>query len=383
MKVCTLTWYRGNNYGSVLQAYALRRAVEQMGCECDILAYRQSKVTALKKRFLYHNYRASVDFKINRAQTARQEGGEAFMRGVAHAFDAFRNEEMRFSAPCSTRRELAALNGVYDAFICGSDQIWNPYLFDAVYFLYFVRDDFRRIAYAPSFGVGTFPRFSNRRTAARLARIPHLSVREERGTQIVRALTGRDAPAVVDPSLLLDRAEWEALARPTATAEGGPYVFGYFLSRNPVYEAAATALAAQLGLPLRLIPMVAQDLARDGAIHAEIGPAEWLTLLRNAAFVITDSFHCTLFSLLFRRQFYVCQRFADGDPRGQNARVHHLLAVAALGDRLLAETPQRFEPVTPERFNSAEAALQEEIRFSRQWLENALNAVKKGSAAKP
>lgn len=190
--------------------------------------------------------------------------------------------------------ELAAR---YDHVIVGSDQVWNPGFRQAheIDFLTFVRPE-QRVAYAASFGVPQVPTFLRSRYAQWLGAIPHLSVREHRGAQIVRELIGRDVPVVADPTLLLDPERWKAVARTPLPLQGTRYLATVFLGGPSPDEAAALAAHAEAA-GLEVVDLLDPV---DPALVA-MSPLEFIGALRGADLVATDSFHASVFTLVFER----------------------------------------------------------------------------------
>ena len=372
MNVCTLTWYRGNNYGSVLQAYALQQVLESMGHSCDILAYSPAKLDAWKLKIRNRNVGATIAYKANELmmRLKPQEADRSvssYMR-----FEEFRKEHLKLSARCSLRQELEQMNQQYDAFFCGSDQIWNPYCYDPAYFLSFVSDTRKKIAYAPSFGVATLPQRCLQDIHRQLKRFQHLSVREKRGAEIIQNLTGQQAQVVADPTLLLPVSAWDTLANSGTVQESKPYLLCYFLSKRPYYDAVVQGIAKQFGLAVRKLPMIAADYGKKETIQQPVGPVEWLSLVRGAAFVLTDSFHCTLFSMQFHTPFYTLQRFTDTDERGQNSRVTGLLEEAGMEDRFLKEPQTHYTTLDDQKLTDANSRLQPLIQNSLTYLRSSL-----------
>lgn len=372
MKVYTQTWYRGNNYGSVLQAYALPEVIRSLGYECEVLAYAPTKLEQWRLKILYHGVRATIEYKINERAMRHAKNGDHEVIDNLQVFDEFRKNYMHITAPCSDAASIYRICSEKAIFICGSDQIWNPYNFNPAYFLNFVKDSKRKIAYAPSFGVEVLPNYSKKAIAKEVSTFAAVSVREKRGADLIKDLTGKEVKVAVDPTMLLSMDSWSSLLAERKVEK--PYLFCYFLSRNDAYFEAAKEIAQMYNLELKVLPMVAADFAKEETIKEPIGPREWLGLVKNASFVLTDSFHCTLFAIRFHRQFYVLQRFADGDKRGQNSRIKTLLNMTELNDRLLVpNTPVKYGMVTQQKYNIADEKMKGEIDASLQWLRESLH----------
>lgn len=371
MKVYTQTWYRGNNYGSVLQAYALQHTISDMGYTCSVLNYKPTKADMWKLKFINHSLKETIQYKINEYLMKKNGASEAVNN--LSLFDDFRAQHMQITPPCSTAPEIARICGDDAVFVCGSDQIWNPYLYDPYYFLEFVQDSCRKIAYAPSFGVMEIPHRCQKRLRKAIAPFRYVSVREKRGAEIVRELTGKQVMVAVDPTLLVSMAHWQTLAKPIGSEQ--KYLFCYFLSENARYLETAEKIAKEKNLMIRMLPMVAADFKKPGTVKEPVGPREWLGLVENADYVLTDSFHCTLFSIRFHKQFNVLQRFKEGDKRGQNSRIHALLQTANMQNRLVVPGEDAItETISDGCFQTADARMAAQAADSRQWLEQALQS---------
>ena len=372
MKVYIQTLYRGNNYGSVLQAYALQEAISSWGYDCEILAYAPTKYTQWKLKILHHGVKATIDYKVNEMAMKFAKGGEKQGINNLELFERFRQTQMRITKPCSDKKSIYNICGNHSVFVCGSDQIWTPYNFNPAYFLNFVSDPRYKIAYAPSFGVDVMSQYSTKQIAKELRSFSWLSVREEKGAELIKELTGQEAKVVADPTMLLPLSSWDRIQ--TTLMQQKPYLFCYFLGKNSAYYGIAQKIAKRFGLQIRMLPMIASDFERQETIKESVGPSEWLSLVKNAAFVLTDSFHCTLFSIRYHRQFYVLQRFDDGDKRSQNSRIRTLLNLTEFSDRLLApDDSHAYNLIEPARFDTSDRNMASQIQMSESWLKNALD----------
>lgn len=382
MKIYTMTWYTGNNYGSVLQAYALPYAIKRLGYPCEILAYHPPFVQKLHNMLINRNLAAHIQYKLNAFKMRKQTSDNRAVDSNLALFDAFRQRHMHITPVVHTAKDIRALTGKDAVFVCGSDQIWNPHFYDPYYFLHFVKNPVRKIPYAPSFGVKEMPSYQRGRIGKCLRSFNAFSVREPRGGDFIKELTGREAFVACDPTALLTKEEWTELATPVKTPEN-PYVFCYFLSYNAHYMETARRAAESLGMELKVLPMRSEDMDLEETIKEPVGPTEWLTWLSNASLVLTDSFHCALFSIRFGKDFYIFQRFAANNKRGQNSRIENLLSRTGLEDRMIAweTSPEAFLTIAPERRAYAADALTQHAETSLAWLQAQL-ALAEGDAAR-
>ena len=316
-------------------------------------------------KILNGSLRDTLIYKFNEC-TAGASGNKAD-RNIT-AFDSFREEYMDITGRCRNADEILKLCGEDAVFVCGSDQIWNPYFYDPCYFLTFAKDKNKKIAYAPSFGVSEVNRAVKKRIAAALDGFGSISVREEAGKEIIKDLTGKEAVVTADPTMLADMHQWDLIAEDPEEKE--PYLFCYFLSSSGEYLRAAEKTAAAKGLKIRMLPMTASDAANENVIKEAVGPQEWLGYIKNADFVMTDSFHCTLFAMRYRRQFITLKRFSDDDPRGQNGRIRSLLENTGIGERFLSaeNVTGKEEDIKEGLFDTAAAVMDKKSGSSEKWL---------------
>ncbi len=199
----------------------------------------------------------------------------------------------------------------------------------------FVPNQINKVSYATSFGVSSIPWYQKKRTKEYLKRINHLSVREIKGAQIVKEVSGLEAKVVVDPTLLLDSAEWEkVISRKEIIPE--KYIFCYFLGENNEHRAIAEELKKKTGLAIVTTPhldsFVEKDLSFGDYRLFDVGPDDFVNLIRNAQYVLTDSFHGTVFSILHHKQFVTLNRFSEGG-QSRNSRIDSLCQLLGLGER--------------------------------------------------
>jgi hypothetical protein len=250
--------------------------------------------------------------------------------------EMFQHEHIRMSPKLYfSLKDLNQENHPYDVFIVGSDQVWNPRMNASMdpYFLSFVQPGKRRIAYGASFGVSNFSDEVKKVIKGQLDKFDAISMRETSGVQLVESLTGREAFPVVDPTLLLDESEWSQVSVPPSVK--GDYILIYELKYSRQLTRMATQLAIKLGIKkiIRLCGDGWQSRSNEVEDVLDAGPAEFVGLFQRASFVITNSLHGTLFSIIFRKPFYYV------NPQGsQNSgRISELLELTGLEDRYIEE----------------------------------------------
>ncbi len=363
MKTATVTWITYHNYGTVLQAFALQKSIEQLGHVNEILSDREIlRIFRKEHPFPHSTERAALrnveagtagrlkrvindPRRVLRALNARlnQEQFGRPYEGSQQAITAFIEQEMVCREKVFPNR-LEELNEDYDAFLCGSDQIWSvfPENFEPYYFLSFAKKP--KIAYAPSLGTDKIPSEISHQLPILLSDFLTLSVRERCSSEQLTQMLGRNVQWVADPTLLHDRAFWTAFCESVAS-QPQPYLLCYFLEDKPWYFSYAKQLAKQLHLRLLLLPNRWEYLLRGCIDTGVIGPREFVAKIRDADYVLTDSYHGTIFSLLFEKSFQYLQRFAEDDSRSQNIRIESLFELLGLRERIVLPEREKNPPL--------------------------------------
>ncbi len=335
MNVGILTFHFSDNYGAALQAYALRRWLMEQGHHASFIDYRPAHIE--------HGGRLSLPttparFKANLkvvylavSSFIHEHFGH---RGQKEKFVRFREHFLgipRDAAPTDNGASLAAAQS-FDLIVAGSDQIWSPsqhFGFDPNYFLAFARSfQARKISYAASFG-------KDRVSAAEAAQLPRLlhhfdaiSVREASGATLVELATGHRPANVPDPTLLHRNYSELTERAPSQSAE--PYIFCYGLRSPDNIRQTAELASKQLNCGILSPHNPHRRWAEIGhTVHPD--PGEWVALVKNARFVVTNSFHGTVFALLFKKPFIVAG--LTGERATANARALHLLQAVGLEGR--------------------------------------------------
>lgn len=300
------------NFGNRLQNFALQEALASLGWKAEtvrntpppmqrgLLAKRAWH--AVRKDGFSTFARRNLALLRDRSRTAPVAPPPFAGRREA-AIRRFVDERINESTALYSRENQDDWASRYQKFVVGSDQVWNHGFRNAqgFDFLTFANSE-QRVAYAASFGVPEVPSYLASRYRMWIEGIPHVSVREGQGAQIIRELTGREVPVVLDPTLLLDRAVW-ARERVLPTGWDGPYAVKFFLGAStPDVDKWVEQLAEE-----RSAPVVDLNDLHDERV-ADLGPLEFVGALAGATFVATDSFHAGVFSLLSERPIVVKSR---------------------------------------------------------------------------
>ena len=321
-RIGIMTFLHNDNYGSVLQAWALQQALLEMGYDARHMDYRPSRAEKTRNLLRSGNSPRLV-LEGMRKRRVRSWGA------TSELHERFVRERLALSEPCANHRALERAAGEYDLLLCGSDQIWSPVWLNPAYFLDFA--DKPRVAYAPSLGVKALPSPAKcRRMAALVRPFSAVSVREEEGAALLEELTGTRPAVMPDPVTLRTREQWQALAEPPARWE--PYLLCYFIGDQAGYWQAVASLAERLGLPVLAVPKTEAAYQAGYELAEGVSPTKWLGLLNGAAHIVTDSFHGATFACILNRPFTVLRRDREDDPESKNSRVDQLLRMLALTD---------------------------------------------------
>lgn len=346
-KVAIVSCYFKNNYGSALQAYATQKILDQWGVANETIRISGflSEIQRGKRKFYMRNL-CNVPFLNSKkgfvAHALRERlDPQGFGRQMGlrkQAFARFR-EQFRLSPAYASKQELReSCSTRYSAVLLGSDQLWLPVNICGDYYtLNFAPDAINKVAYATSFGVSAIPNWLQEDTRRFLGRIAHISVREQSGQALVKELTGKEAPVVCDPTMLFTGENWMEVQQ-QAPIVRQPYLFCYFLGENQTHRHFAQQLQKRLGVPIVTLRHMDAYIPKDNGFGDyapyDVGPAEFLNLLRNAAYICTDSFHGTVFSILYHKPFSTFKRFQSSGRYSTNSRLESLLHLLQLEGRL-------------------------------------------------
>ena len=347
-KIGVCACYNTKNYGSMLQSLATGEMLEKLGYPYEFIRYTRKPTVGLILKSLDRIPEMIKGKRLNaerqRALSKYPEVASGIKRRNA-CFDSFMNQTFTNMSPAyDTLKQLTQAAKEYDAVMVGSDQLWRPEGYSTGFYnLMFVPDEVPKIAYATSFGVSQIPEKKKKIAKTFLNRIDHISVRELRASEMIKELIGRDVPTVVDPTLLFTGEEWKKII-PSKTIVDEKYIFCYLLGSNPQHRTWVEELKKQTGYKIVTIPhldeFVESDIAFGDHQLYDVGPVEFVNLIRNAEFVCTDSFHGTVFSILNHKQFVTFNRFTDGTRNSRNSRIESLLSQTGLENRRLTRKEQ-------------------------------------------
>lgn len=360
-----LTIHQTVNYGATLQAFSTDRFLNQHGVSAVVVDYRQptheetstpckALVASWRKdndRSLVHRLKLAAALLITFPDKVRKY----------RRFDRFRAKNMHLSAPCRDAAGICALG--LNQLVCGSDQIWNPALNGGMDPIYFGALPYphRTIAYAASMGSNEYCREDLECAVAWISAMSACGVREAAMKDYLSQYVSRPLTQVLDPVFLPEKQDFLSVMSKRRQF-GKPYLLLYSVVHNEKMQHYAQRLSEEKGLVLLEIC----SSRTFGAGHRQItnaGPEEFLRLLFDADYVVTNSFHGTAFSLLFEKQFIVVNNAQRG------SRIVDLLSVAGLSDRMIADDALPSERI--DYRNVKQRLAQEQLR-SREFLLRAL-----------
>lgn len=318
IKIGILTHYHDTvNYGGALQAYALCKIIESFDCDCEQidvdcfaecrnLDYKPSAIKRILKPFL------PTLKKIRRMKRHRELKAQSELRKTwRKSFENFTLNCIPHTKQQYFSQNIAEIVTEYDAFVVGSDQVWNPIWYFEPFFLTFAPDSVPKIAYAASISQSCLSEKVKQKYSDHLKGFLAISVREENAVSLLSDIAPNTVEYVLDPTLLLTKEQWDDITSERIIHQ--PYVLCYFLGNDSNMRAVAQDFARKRGMILVNIPHATALYhtadANFGDIKQEApSPNDFLSLIKNAEYIFTDSFHAMVFSVVFEKQFFVFER---------------------------------------------------------------------------
>lgn len=343
MKIGLISYHSEPNYGTMLQAFALSRALSILGFDNEYIQYKNTP----KRSFFFYLLRKVVraivpakstqfDFFFKRKEFA----------STLKAFNVFHDIYIPVSKREYYINTVQATNSLYDKFIVGSDQTWSEYMNRSdfsVNFLSFVTDDLKKNSYAPSIGTLTISEEFTNKLVRELSSFNHLSCREKENCKKLSRLIKKDVEYVLDPTLLLTVEEWNKIAV-TPKLPTKKYILAYILGEKDCIAEYAELLGKRKKMPVFYILTRPKYLNKAKCLRG-IGPAEFIGLIRDAAYVVTDSFHGTAFCLNYGTLVYsfTKREVTKNDNAIENDRIKLLLSEFGLENRAKDDNDTSFE----------------------------------------
>ena len=324
----------------MLQAYALQKKVEQLGYKSEIIDFKQNNEPSrlqllgirIKRLFVYvRDFRKYMTLTSVKASFSKRN----------LKFEAFYSNNFKLSNQKYTDSlQLIENPPIYDGYVVGSDQTWNPYVAKnpEAFYLTFVKDDAKKGSYAPSLGVARLKDEHKCKFKKLLSGFRFLSCRESIGARLLSEVLESPVLNVLDPTLLLDWNDWSTVC--TGKKEKLPYILAYFLGNVKKHREFVRELAKKTGLKVVSIPVSYLDINEPLFEKEWVGPDGFLSLIKNAEYVCTDSFHGTMFSINFGVNFYSFCKTKDAENASENSRLYSALELFGLSNRLVTSLNQ-------------------------------------------
>ncbi|UJF15259.1 polysaccharide pyruvyl transferase family protein [Jeotgalibaca sp. MA1X17-3] len=373
-KVAILTLNGYFNYGNRLQNYALQEVIRNLGFEVETIvnttqneevqmAYPLKMYKIIKKGPKY--LKKIILNKLNKKKVINSGNIRTkTFKDFTHKYI----KETNYSI--SDKNIPNDLSEKYDYFVVGSDQVWNPNFREvtSLYFLLFTEKN-KRVSYAPSFGVSELSNEYKSNYKKWLTNFDKISVREDDGAEIIKELTGKTAPVLVDPTLLITKETWLSIAKRANNKPEKGYLLTYFLGGVPKqYSKRINDIAKENNLDII-------NLGDVGDIETyKTGPSEFIDYINSCSIFCTDSFHGCVFAILMQKPFIVYER--EGSSLSMYSRINTLLDKFNLNSRKIENIKTNKDAFNIE-YTDTSLLLEEERLKSLNFLNEALEVTKK------
>lgn len=332
-----LTFHKSNNYGSVLQAYALQRALVKLGISSRIIDYKPYNYDYMYA--LFRPVHSFDDFRYNLGNAQYQR----VIRRAQRKFAEFRKQYMILTdEEYAYGMDLEELDGQFSTLICGSDQIWNPKSKDSDenYFLPFAHRT-KKISYAVSMNDGSTTQWKKQALYRQyLLDFDHISVREKDAKYELEQFLGRDIQVSLDPTLLHFQEEYDQICSPQVMKDH--YVFFYSIGYSFAAVEAANIIAQRTGLNVyvlytgRGVKRVLRSHKNIHLIRDAVSPCDFVSLIKYASYVVTDSFHGTAFSIIYEKPFFSVGELDEVGNLRRDSRICNILEELGLENRFIS-----------------------------------------------
>ncbi len=374
-----------NNYGAVLQCYALCEQLKKWGYDPRVINYsyvnnnrtittsaQANRTLSSKLSYIFSSdvgFLQKIQYRLNRKNRSQMERG----------FVNFYKKYLRFhSDNPETFEQLKENPPAYPFFITGSDQVWNPIIHgnqnDPGCFLQFSPDSSKRIAYAPSFGIKNYPEGLYQTLKEYIDTFDFISVREKEGAEFVEKACGTRPQIVLDPTLMADPDVYAPISEMDITLPKH-YILCYRFGKMPYSEKIIKYISKKLRLPVIELPLSIESYMKGSKLCYDIDPSRFIGAIKGAELVLTDSFHCTVFSILTHTPFYTFLRQSPKDKNNMNGRMVELLSKLGLSDRLISPDDAfdfNREMATHVDFEQSESVLKIQREEAQSYLKRAV-----------
>lgn len=373
-KVLIATWYLGNNYGTVLQAYSLKKFLEKESFEV-FMQYPYGKET-----HVYHDFIATfmnkLLYRLNTKKSGRSKSAnehEIEIEQQREKFEDFFTDVYKgkhFSI--TTSEDTKKAKEQIDIFLSGGDQIWNPYFLNRHMMFDYVDNDKKVISFGTSLGVKKIPFYYKKFYRIMLSKYHFIGVREESSRIVLERLTKNVVSTVVDPTLLISIDEWNDDVKKYSQVNLDKleknYILCYFVGDRDYWN-YVKSMQLQTGYKVYILPITQsmQKYREDFEYIIDTSPLDFLQLIKNAKIVCTDSYHATVFATRFMKETYVLKRFSNKSKKSQNGRLFEYLKMINQLD-IVVKDEKNFHRNIKDKINSIEECLENTTNQSKELL---------------
>lgn len=387
-KVGIVSCYFKNNYGSMLQAYATQKILDDNNIPNETIDISELIDFKNKKKKYYISQITNFNFIKTKMGMIKLKVYQKFNKDLNKNFSVRNKKFEDFKKQFKLTDKMHYYSELekysqknYSDVIVGSDQLWLPVnVVSDYYTLNWVNKDVNKISYATSFGISSIPKKYMSMYSTFLKKIDNISVRENNAVGLVKELSGRDAKLVCDPTLLLTKDQWMDIQDDEPLLKE-KYIFCYFLGDNIEHRKFVERLKDKTGYKIVSINHCDEYVKYSDKfadiIPYDVGPAEFVNYIRNAEYVCTDSFHGTVFSLINNTKFFTFERFNKKSKMSTNSRIHSLLNIVELKNRMLMGNESVEKEISNDiDFNKVNKILDEFRKDSVSWLLSSIKYIK-------
>lgn len=370
MKICTITCHDVYNHGASMQAYALMTYLKNIGHDVEIIDYKPDYLSGHYNMKAIYNPKWKKNILTKGIYLTLKAPERLISLKRKKVFDEFRENNLiitkkRYTSNEELKQDLPQA----DAYICGSDQIWNSLHKngkDPAFYLDFVPDNKIKAAYAASFATDTIDDKYKPMVKEKVSKLDGVGIREKSGVKIVKELGIDKAINVVDPVFLLGKEEWDKIGNETFNDK---YILVYDFDKSNLVERIAKDIAKRKGYKIYTIN---SDKPKYADKHFNLsGPNTFVSLVKNAEFVISNSFHAVVFSSIYNKNIAIVNR-----TENINTRMRDLLDDLKLKNRLVAENYNIDEILKDIDYTDSKKILNEKIEFSKNYINEVLSIKK-------
>ena len=373
-----ITYHHYYNYGTMLQALALQEKVEQLGYQAELIDFKQDNSLSRYEMLKLRIKRMPEYIKERKKYRALADSREK-IKEKNELFEQFYKTYLHVGKKkYTTTQQLMENPPVYDGYVVGSDQTWNPFVANSpeAFFLPFVENKSKKGSYGPSLAVKSLSDEKEKEYRKKLSNFSFLSCREQDGAQLLSRITQKEVKCVLDPTLLLSAKEWGKYCEFEIPKE--PYILVYFLGEKSEHRRAVEKIQKLTNWKIISLPAAYLEMENNDYKKVWGGPKEFLSLIRGAALICTDSFHGTMFSINFQRNFFSFCKSSDSEESSENSRLYSALNIFGLSNRIIHNMDNLTAEDISIDYKNVIPILEEQRRDSIEYLENMLFEMTKG-----